>query len=406
MCAARAIAQRQLEALEARLGFARVIGGGDSGLPPNVARVEHTTDARQNTESVHLLRERLRALRTQIVELNMAQDNDETVRALNEKASDLEESLDTVSDDLLGSVVATVDKLRTLANKMSTSAQPKHCGICFEGFEGADAITGKHCYDVFHPKCIAMAAFTKVQPNYVDHNNRYWRFVDYATDARGVHTPNYVLRGEFLEADGETPRGFPGGTWVDCPQCRRPYADSFYFEMVERARATIDDEDNLAAPTLAPPEQLREWRDAGHVLLVAPPDTTDVLMLVEARIPGRAAPDGFPVFPKASGVYRQCGFTWDRTGDRCGGGSAYYRARRFDDVVDDLSDIGGELRRTQPSHKKRLFEIDDGPDGRKRYEERRVLEGGGSWKFDYPRPAAEEEEAQAAADDVALQPGV
>jgi len=44
----------------------------------------------------------------------------------------------------------------------------------------------------------------------------------------------------------------------------------------------------------------------------------------------------------------------------------------------------------------------------KRFEERKVLEGGGSWKFNYPVPTAEEQEeaeAEAEAEEVAAVAG-
>ena len=94
------------------------------------------------------------------------------------------------------------------------------------------------------------------------------------------------------------------------------------------------------------------FSNSRHVLLIQPPATTNVVMLVEARIPGRAPPEGFPVYGKACGVYRQCGFVWDKTGATCGG-NAWHRPRREDDTVDNYLTIDGTLTKTDASPRRR-----------------------------------------------------
>lgn len=392
VCASRGILLRQVEALEARLGLERIRAGGHGQMPANMVRVEATADPRQRQENVHVLRERLRALRALIFQTNRTEENSAVVKHINDKATELEESLPMVSDELLGETVAVVHSLREMANKLGVAVQPMICGICYEGFMGGDAVTGKNCYHWFHPGCISMAAYMNVQPRHRVDNHPYWAYTGHTIDSLGEHTPNYRLRPEFLEADGETAKGFPRSVWLSCPICKDPhYANDAYMGLVTRALATIDQQDPIAQPEFSAPEQLQKWRDDRHVLLIEPPDTTNVVMIVEARVPGRAPPEGFPVYGKAGGVYRQCGFVWDKTGATCGG-NAWHRPRREDDTVDNYLTIDGTLTKTQPSNKRRMVEIDDGPEGQKRFEERKVLEGGGTWKFNYPVPTAEEEE--------------
>ena len=400
MCAARAIAQRDLEALEARLGIQRVRAGGHARLPANAVRVEHTADARQNSENIHLLRSRLRSLNALIEQSKRPEENSGVVKAINDKAKELEESLDSVSDDQLGPALAVIHSLRDIANKQAKDDEEMHCMICYEPFNGSDAITGKNCYHYYHPSCVSMAAYVTKQPRFVDNNNPYWDFIGYDTDSLGVHTPRYRLKPEFLEQDGETAKGFPADTWLKCPHCQDPhYANDSYMRMVMQALNTLNAEDPLPAAPLSAPEQLKKWRDERFVLLVESPDTPGIVMLVQARVPGKSPPEGFPAYGKASAVYRQCGFVWDETGERCGGGKAYYRARHFDDVVDDLTAIEGELSKTAPKKREEIVVTEDTAhlEGEeRRYKKQKTLQGGGAWKFDYPKPSTEEEEEEEA----------
>ena len=401
VCASRGIMLRQVEALEAQLGLQRVRAGGHGQMPANMVRVEATLDSRQRQENVHVLRERLRALRALIVQTNRSDENSSVVKAINDKAAELEQALPMVSDELLGETVAVVHSLREMASKMAVEVQPMQCGICYEAFTGPDAVTGKNCYHWFHPGCLSMAAYMMVQPGHRVDNHEYWEFIGYNTDARGTVTPNYRLKPEFLEADGETAKGFPRNVWLSCPVCKDPhYANDAYMSMATQALSTIDQQDTIGLPELSAPEQLQKWRDDRHLLFVEPPGVPNIVMLVEARIPGRAPPDGFPAYGKSGGVYRQCGFVWDKTGATCGG-NAWYRPRREGDIVDNLVGIEGTLTKTEAKHKKQKVQIEDGPEGQKRFEERKVLEGGGAFKFNYPVPTAEEEEeaeAEAEAD--------
>lgn len=388
MCAARAIVQRELEELEARLGLQRIRSGGHGNLPANAVRVEHTADSRQNTENVHLLRSRLRALNAQIAQCSSTEHDLGVMKAINEKAHDMEESLPNIPDEQLGETVRTIHSLRAMASKMGVEAEPMACGICYEPFRGSDAITGKNCYHAFHPGCISMAAFMTKQTNYRDDNNAYWQFTGYTTDGQGIVTPQYRLKPEFLEEDNVTAKGFPTATWLPCPVCKDPhYANDAYMKMVCKALQTIDQEDTNTVAPLSAPEQLEKWREEKFVLLVEPPETTGIVMLVEARVPNIAPPEGFPAYGKASGVYRQCGFTYDKTGDICGGGMAFYRDIRHDDVLDYLATTPGRLRRTAPQKKDEWYVTDetkDLPESERSWKKRKTLQGGGAWKFDYP----------------------
>lgn len=392
VCASRGILLRQVESLEARLALEDIRAGGHGQMPANMVRVEATADPRQRQENIHILRERLRALRALIQQTNRTEENSAVVKAINEKATDLEKSLPTVSEELFDETFAVVQSLRQMASKMSVDVQPMLCGICYDGFKGTDAMTGKNCYHWFHPGCISMAAFMTTQPRHRVDNHAYWDFTGYNTDEQGVVTPQYRLKREFLEGDGETAKGFPANVWLPCPVCKDPhYANDAYMTMMTTALATIDQENPVAQVELSAPEQLQAWRDNGFILLIEPPATTGVVMLVDARIPGRAPPDGFPAYGKAGGVYRQCGFVWDKPGTICHG-NAWYRPRREDDVVDNYLVIDGTLTKKKAINKRQMVEIEDGPDGEKRFEQRQVPQGGNTWKFDYPVPSAEEEE--------------
>jgi hypothetical protein len=399
VCASRGILTRQLERLEARVGIERVRAGGDGRMPAGMVRVEAACDARQRQENLHVLRERLRALRALVQQSSRSEDNEAVVRAMREKADELEQTVPTVLDELLAETVGVVCALRDVASKLAVEVQPMLCGICYGSFERDDAITGKNCYHWFHAGCVAMAAYTRVQPRHRVDDHPYWAFQGYTTHADGSVAPRYALRPSLLEADGETAKGFPRSVWLPCPVCNDPhYANDEYMRLVTQALATLDEPDATdVAAELPAPDQLQKWRDERHVLLIEPPGTAGTVMLVEARVPNRAPPEGFPTYGKAAGVYRQCGFRWDGTGAACGGGNAWHRARRDDDVLDDLRAVGGTLVKTRPTNKRRLVAIEPGPDGQPRFEERRVLDGGGAWKCSYAASSATELEDAGAA---------
>jgi hypothetical protein len=405
MCAARAVAQRRLERTETQLAIERMRAGNHDGrLATHAARVEHSADARQNRESIHLLRHRLCSLRERILATNARQDSAAVVKAMNEAAARLEATLDPETSNWTGTpeeydaAKASVDGLRQQASLLAIDTQPMCCIVCFEGFSGADCITGKNCYHWYHPTCIAQAAFAKVKPTdqFVVDNNPYWVFDRY--DGGRVL---YKLKPEFVAEDGSV-KGFPLNTWVDCPECREPYADSKYFSMATQALATIDEEEALELPLTAQ-EQLSKWREEGHVLLVNPPGVDGIVMAITAKPEGVGATrvEGFPhEMGKTAGVFRQCGFTWDKTGEQCGGGRAFYREQRFDDQPSDLALIPGALTKTQGQPRYEWVvttETEMLPIDRQVKKRQKVWSEGGSWKFEYPAPVAEEVPASAAA---------
>ncbi len=400
MCAARAMYQAQVEALEARLGIQRIRTGGRGNLPANAVRVERSTDTRLNTENVHLLRSRFRSLHAEIHQTNRSEEMPGVLKAIEDKATDLELSLPTIPEELLGETVAVMNALRDKVNKLRVIQEPMSCGICLLPFEGSDAMTGKNCYHWCHAGCIARLAYTKVEPRHRDFNAPYHDYVDFTQEevvlaGGGSYfdiTHNYKLKPACLEEDGETAKGFPANVWLECSVCRDPhYANDAYMGLATQALSTLDQEDTQVMAPLSAPEQLEKWREDKFVLLIEPPDTTDIVMLVEARVPNVQQPEGFPTFGKASGVYRQCGFTFGKVGDHCDGGSAYYRARHPDDVVDNIATIPGTLRQTAPQKKDEWYVTEDTadlPEADRSWKKRKVLKGGGAWKFDYPQPTA------------------
>lgn len=406
MCAARAMAQRQVERLEAELAIARIRRGGDGRLGENARRIEPGGDQHNRAENLHVLRERFRALRALVEKLNREPPaaDDPIVCALEARVAQLEQKLAEAGDDEVEIIEATFNEMEAVKAANAAMRKEKEqieCGICLEPLTTTSFLMGKGCYHYFHPTCIARAAMRKKMPAYRQEANPYWHDVTPDHDY-----PSYELKPETLDEEGNC-KVFPEAVWYGCPECRDPhYADKTYWDTCQEALTTIDQQEAAANPQPAA-DVLENMRAEEQLLLLdvqAPAgyEGPALVMMVEAKIPGTPDDPQFPHGPTLGGHLRRAGYKWDRNAEVCGG-KVWYREKRFDDVVNPPDFRGGALAKSRASRKRKMVNIAPDPvTGARRQEERLVEEGGGTYKFNYPAPPPEDHVAAAAAHDQAM----
>jgi len=410
MCAARGIAQRRVDRLEAELGLRNArVGTGTGAIPANLRRVQGTGDQNSISEDVFTMRERLRGIRALLRESKASTDAATTliVEALEARFDTLSNQLATASDADFTAIWEAVQETKKLLETKKKETQPMTCGICMDELDEANFMCGKNCYHSFCMTCISTTGMNQLKPSHAVENNRYWEFTGTRVtdrlnlDGSNVVEPTFRLRPEFSD-DGYTAKSFPANTWVPCPMCRDPhYADQAYFEVCKRAIDTLDANDEAANQQTPPTDVIQEMRDEEQLLLIQVPNDSTKVMFVEAKIPGVPADPRFPHGPMLGGHLRTAGFQWARDPEVTGGASAWWRNRRFDDVLESPNFRGGQLEKTVPRQKvieEATGEVDE--DGNQLFRRRKVSGGHGSWKFLYPRPAPVENEAGPSATDV------
>lgn len=398
MCAARACAQKALDRLETEMRLAAMRNGGNGEYAAGQRRVEPGGDPATVRENMHILKERIRAVRALIEKINTAPDvgSDEVLVAIEARIAQLEARLLTAEDEEIGALVESYQTLQAEASKRRVEKQPLECGICLEAITPDTLMMGKNCTHLFCMQCIAGVGFSRVKPGLGEpqrDTNPYWEHVGHAEEET-INGPSvvhqYRLRPEYVEEDGVTYKGFPADTWVRCPECRDPhYADAPYFGMCKQAMDTIDQDEVEPQAPKQPQEVVDEMVEEDLLLLLDAPKAEgyggpDLILAVEAKIPGTADNPNFLKGPALGAQLRMLGFAWDRA-DKTGG-NGWTREKRFDDVVRAGDYRGGQLTKTAATRKRKMVDIEPGPDGQRRQEEQSVLQGGGTWKFAYPRP--------------------
>jgi len=393
MCAARACAQRELERLEAEMALQRM-RHGDGRMGPNQRRVEPGGDAATRRENVHILKERIRAVRALIEKINSDPDpeSDVVLKAIEARIESIEAQLNTEEGDI-GPLVDSYQKLQTAASKHRIETQPLDCAICLEDIQPNTHMMGKNCTHLFCMNCVAQTAFSQVKPAHQVDDNPYWEHVGYHEDLgpNGLGVAHqYRVRPEHFEEDGVTYKTFPANVWVRCPSCRDDhYCNASYFDMCKQAMATIDENDSMPQ-ALKQPKDIVDEMVAGDLLLCLDAPKAegyvgpDLVLVVEAKIPGTPDIGNFPRGPQLGAQLRMLGYSWDR-GEKTGG-NGWVCEKRSDHTVHPRNYRSGQLLKTAPQRKRKMIDIEPSPEGVRRMEEQKVLQGGGTWKFAYPRP--------------------
>lgn len=397
MCAARACTQRELESLEAEMALMRARNGGDGRMGPNARRVEPGGDAATQRENQGIIKSRIRAVYALIEKINSAVSaaRDPILKAIEGRVEMIQHQLATGEGDIDPEIVAEYHTLEMEASKMRMEKQPMECGICLEPIDPKTHMYGKNCVHCFCMGCIATLGFAQAKPGWQVHDNPWWEHtghqVDFGPNGEGV-VHEYRIRAEHLEEDGTTPKVLPTDIWVRCPECRDPhFADAAFFQMYKQAHANLEQDDAEPAAPKQPVEVITEMVAAELLLLVDAPKAesyqgTDLVVAVEAKIPGTSDHGGFPRGPPLGAILRLAGFELDKKVKTTGSGWVREKSRVIADgfTVHPLDFRGGSLTETKPQRKRKFVEIADAPDGSKRQEQQWVTEGGGFFKFAYP----------------------
>lgn len=397
LCAARACVQRDFEHLQAQVAIMQARAGGNGALPAGARRVEAGGDSATQRENIHILKARIRAVMKTIEEISASGSaaNDPVIKAIEERVATIEHELNTGEGDLDPAVVEEYHTLQAEASKMRVEKQPMTCGICLDPIGATTHIMGKNCVHTYCIGCIASVAFSQVKPSHQVDDHPYWQHAGHQQDlgpnGMGV-AHNYAIRPEHLDDEG-VPKVFPTNTWVSCPECRNPhYADAAYHDMYKKAHATINDDSDLVAPK-QPVEVITEMQAEEVLLIVDAPkaegnEGPDLVLAVEAKIPGTPDHGDFPRGPTLGTVLRLAGFELDKKVKTTGSGWVREKSLVESDgfTIHPIDFRGGTLTMTAPQRKRTLVQIADGADGAERFERQLVEQGGGFFKFSYPAP--------------------
>lgn len=394
VCRHRAVLERELERLQTAQEVAAFRAGGDGRLPPRRQRILGMGNQAARREEALLLRERLRGSRALLERDQAPTAQDKIVdRLMNEKldALFLEMENDEVSSERLAELDMEHKALEEMIRKRKKADEASTCSICLEELSPSDFMMGKNCYHLHCTNCIPMMAMLACKPSpygVVNTSNAYWQGEGEPQEGMGPHS--YCIRPEHLDEAGML-KVFPQGQHVQCPQCRDPsYADAAFWNVTKEALKTIDAEDVSDTPQEAS-EVVAEMRRLGMLLVLDAPkpegyDGKDLVMIVEAKIPGTPDEEGHPHGMKLRPFFMELGYQWDHDMSKCDG-KAWWRVKVAGEEVDSTNKGGGALAKTRATmHKILVPSASLGPEGATLWEEGKEARGGGTWKFEYPKP--------------------
>jgi hypothetical protein len=382
MFAAYGIAERERAQLATEAAILRIRAGGDGRLRAHEPRVEPGGDAQTQAQNMHRIKGRLEALRKCIKQQQeQAEAYAVDLLPLSQLREKVERELQEVEefDETLWNQRETLQ--RTL-EKIQTNVDPYECSICFSPLSPSSLMTGKNCHHFCCTDCVSTAGLTMVKPSYAA-SNAYWEYTGSQPRADGQgDEPLHTLRSD---KEGT----FPEGHWFPCPVCREPhYADKAYYDMVLKAHTTLGQDDGQGVAVDTPEAKIAALRTNGMLLLLEAPGDSTKVMAVPAKIPLSPVNPDMPQAWELSGLLRTLGFHFGPVGE----GRANWRAKRSDDVIDEMPE-GATLRRTEPQNKRVRQELAPDQDGNPQFRMVKQPQGGGTYKVNLPDPAAEAAEA-------------